>query len=250
MNKEDELLQKRIKDLANRSYNNNVYTFTDFLSLADASVYYETERDIRFVKSSVFGGDEDCERIMVRFGSEEQLGYEEAFPIQIIHIKPLAAKFSDDLSHRDILGALMNLGIERTVLGDIRLFGNEAYVFCTTGIADFICENLTRIKHTSVLAAVVEDMPQFTKQDAVEKVIQIQSERIDAVIAKVYNFSRSQCIPLFAQKKIFVNGRLCENNSLQLKAGDVITVRGNGRFTFEGVEGVSRKGKLNAKVKI
>lgn len=246
--KDDKFLQNRIRDLANKSYKNNMYTFTDFLSLADANAYYSIESELNFVDKTVWGGAKECERVIVRFGSEEQLGYEEAFPITILHISALMKKFSDDLTHRDVLGALMNLGIEREVLGDINICDNEVYVFCLDRIVEYICENLSKIKHTSVVCKQVDEIPKILEKPVVEKAIQIQSERIDGVIAKVYNMSRSQCVLLFQEKKIFVNGRQCENNSYQLKAGDLITVRGYGRFTFVEISGVSRKGKLNAHV--
>lgn len=250
MNKEDEILQNRIKDLADRCYKNSMYTFTDFLSMADISAFYQIEREVNFVNFSMWGGTEDAERKVLRFGSMEQLGYEEDYPVTALQIKPLIAKFSDNLSHRDILGALMNLGIERSVLGDIYLNGNVAYVFCLDNIAEYICDNLSKVKHTSVMCSVIDNVPELFGGEKVEKTIQIQSERIDAIISKVYNLSRSQSIPLFPEKKIFVNGRQCENNSYSCKAGDVITVRGLGRFDYIGVGGVSKKGKLNATVKM
>ena len=94
---------------------------------------------------------------MIRFGSEDTTGYDLPFPITILQITPLMDKFSDELSHRDVLGSLMNLGIEREMTGDIIMkassrsgIRNTAYVFCVSSIADYISENLTRIKHTSV----------------------------------------------------------------------------------------------------
>ena len=39
---------------------------------------------------------------------------------------------------------------------------------------------------------------------------------------------------LFRAKKVFVNGRLNENNGGQLKPGDKVTVRGSGRFCLWG----------------
>ena len=81
-------------------------------------------------------GTEGCERQMLRFGSEETLGYEEAFPISCVVIRPSAPKFAEELTHRDFLGALMNLGIERDVLGDIIVRDAVGYVFCEDAMAD------------------------------------------------------------------------------------------------------------------
>ena len=78
----------------------------------------------------------------------------------------------------------------------------------------------------------------------------VASERIDGVIAKVYNLSRSQSIEYFRAKKIYVNSRLCENNSYQLKPGDVISVRGFGKFVYNGVGYQTKKGKFSVNVGI
>lgn len=248
MIKEEEILKNRIRDLADRSYNNNLFTFTDFLSLADATVYYSIENELRYAHPVIWGVAEECERILVRFGDPENWGYEEDFPISVLCIKPLIDKFSDDLTHRDILGALMNLGIDRSVLGDILLTGNTAYVYCLNSISEYICDNITKVKHTSVSCNIVSEIPSLERAEKTEIIIQVQSARIDAVIAKVHNLSRSKVVPLFSEKKIFVNGRLCENTSYNLKEGDMVTVRQMGRFTLASLGSLSKKGKLNLKI--
>ena len=77
---------------------------------------YEIKKEISYVPFDVFGGTENCERLMIRFGSEELFGYEEPFPICCLLAEPLIEKFADNFTHRDFLGAIMNLGIERDVM--------------------------------------------------------------------------------------------------------------------------------------
>lgn len=241
----EELLKKRFTELARKCYQQNQYTFTGFLGLADAACFYELERELSYVPYDRWGGYEEAERTMIRFGSQELLGYEEKFPIVCLKICPLAEKFADALTHRDYLGALMNLGIERDVLGDILIQEKTAWVFCAENISNFISENLTKVKHTFVICKVSEEVPSFTTGDIREIKLQISSGRIDGVIAKVYKLSRSDSAELFRQKRIFVNGRLCENSSRLLKAGETVSVRGYGKFEYRGETGLSRKGKLN-----
>lgn len=241
-----ELLKKRLKELADKAYSSGVYSFTGFLGLSEMASFYEIERELSFVPYQVCGGYEGSERMMLRFGSEELFGYEEEFPIICLKIKPLMQKFADEFSHRDFLGALMNLGIDRGTLGDIILKDNEGYLFCIKNIAPFITQNLTRVKHTSVLCEETKEFPLDQEKNLTELNIQIASDRIDSVIAKVCRCSRSESVDYFRQKKVFVNGRLCENNSYFLKENDVVTVRGFGKFVFDHVKGCSKKGKLNA----
>ncbi len=244
----DELLKKRFRELARKSYQNNQYTFTGFLALADLACFYEMEKELSYISYKVWGGDELCERCVIRFGGEEELGYDLEFPIVCIEVKPLAMKFADPLTHRDFLGALMNLGIERSTLGDIRLKENIGYIFCLETMADFIIENLSKIKHTTVKCSRTKEIPGLPDLDRQEMKIQISSERIDGVLAKVYKLSRSEAVDLFRQKKVFIGGRFCENNSRLLKKGDIISVRGYGKFEYLGEQNRSKKGKVSAAV--
>lgn len=197
----EELLKKRFRELGEKCYQNNQYTFTGFLSPADLSCFYEVERELSYVPYTIWGGSEFCERVMIRFGSEETLGYVEEFPISCIQIRPLSLKFADELTHRDFLGALMNLGIERSTLGDILLIENAAFLFCMESMAEFIIENLSKVKHTSVFCERAKEVPFFSGKEKKEIKIQISSPRIDAVISKVYKLSRSEQLTFSGRKK-------------------------------------------------
>ena len=248
MDTEEILFRKRLEELAKKSYSNSQYLFTGFLSAAELDSYYRMERELSYVPVTIFGGTADCERVMLRFGDEELCGYEEPFPIQCIEIAPLAEKFGEELSHRDYLGALMNLGIERSTLGDIVILGKHAFLFCTGKMAPYILENLDKVRHTSVRCSLAGKVPESTVTRLERKTIQVSAARTDSIIAKLYHLSRSESVELFRAKKVFVNGRLNENNSGQLKPLDKVSVRGFGRFQFAGITGETRKGKLNAEI--
>lgn len=247
--KELKQLRMRMLELAEKAYCNNQYTFTGFLSLTEQSEFYRIQKEIRHVDYMMWGGTEACERQMLRFGSEEMFGYEESFPICCISIAPLQQKFADKFTHRDFLGALMNLGMERSMLGDILVKNNTGYVYCVETMTDFIVNHLDKVKHTHVKCLVCEGIL-GEEQKLEEKRVSVSSERIDGIIAKLYQMSRSTSMEYFRLKKVFVNGRLCENNSALLKAGDVITVRGYGKFVYRGVAYTNKKGKLCAIVEL
>ena len=242
---------QRLKELADRSYTNGTFTFTDFCSMSELSAYYEKEKELRYASPLLFGGCDIAERKMIRFGNPDDLGYEQAFPITTLKIEPLAAKFADDLSHRDFLGALMNLGIRRELLGDIFVKEKAAIVFCKENIVDYIIENLTRIKHTSVKVSIATEQDNMIIAPTLEdRIIRVPSLRIDAVISKVYNLSRNDSVSLFSSGLVFLNDRECTENAKSLKPDDIISVRGHGRFTFTEELGISKKGKQNCRVLI
>jgi RNA-binding protein YlmH len=250
MDNDSILFKKRLDELANKAYNNSQYLFTSFLSMAELDIYYSMERELSFIPVTAFGGTNDCERVMLRFGGEELCGYVEEFPISCIKISPLIEKFGEELSHRDYLGALMNLGIERSTMGDIVIIGKDCYLFCTEKIAPYILDSLDKVRHTNVRCQIAEHVPESTVTKFERKTLQVNAARADSIIAKLYKISRSEGVELFRAKRVFVNGRLDENNSGQLKPMDKVSVRGFGRFKFIGVSSQTRKGKLNVDVDI
>lgn len=244
--REERQLKKRFQDLAEKSYSQNIYTFTGFLSLAEQDILAGAAAAFPHVPFALEGGNDQTERKMARFGSEEELGYEMDFPIVCLEIKPLSEKFADNFSHRDFLGALMNLGIDRSTVGDIFQEGKRAYVYCTDTMASYICENLTKVRHTNVVCKVTESLEEVLLKEPKTMDVVVSSERIDGMISKVYHLSRGQSIELFRAKKIFVNGRQMENNSYTLKEDDSVTVRGLGKFVYRGLRHTTKKGKLCA----
>ncbi len=233
-----EQIKKRFLDLADKAYSRDICTFTNFLSLSEASIYYEMQNELNYIDVTLFGGADFCERKMIRFGNLCT-----DFPINCIHITPALKKFSDDLTHRDFLGSLINLGIKRETLGDILVLDREAYVFCTEGISDFIIENLTKVKHTSIKCSIADTIPESSCNKILEKEINVASLRLDAVIGEVYRLSRKQSQCVIQEKRVFVNGRNCENNSYNIAENDQITVRGMGKFIFSGEIRSTKKGR-------
>ena len=245
MSDEAELLKKRFIELAKKSYNSSIFVFTDFLGLSEQSVFASVKSAIHLVPYTAFGGAEGTERVMIRFGSEESLGYEIPFPITTLLIKPHSLKFADKLTHRDFLGAIMNLGIERRCIGDIVIRDNAGYLFAKEDIADFIKNSLTRVKNTDVRVEVIDNLPEGELYRTELRRVQANGERLDALVAKLFSLSREESSRLFAKGLVFVSGKETENTSYTPKVGEVISVRGHGRFIYRGYDSFTRKGKLN-----
>ena len=248
--KELQQLKNRLHELADRAYSQGMFTFTGFLGLAEQDVFWQEERTFRHVGYTLYGGREGADRVVVRFGNAEEMGYETPFPVVCVHITPRIPKFADELSHRDFLGALMNLGIDRGLLGDIKVGEKQAYIFCLDSIAEFICDHLEQVKHTHVKCAVTENYEELEEEEPELVNVQVQSVRVDAVLSKVYNLSREKSLELFRAGKVYLNGRLCENNARSLSAGDVVNARGYGKFRLTEGCRETRKGKLAVDVSV
>ncbi len=247
MEQTEQQIIKRFKELADQSDRNCQYLFTDFLTLAEQDLFYRAMKDYAPDSFRTSGGIEGAERIMARFGSPEAFGYEMEFPIVCLQISPVMKKFAEELTHRDYLGALMHLGIKRELLGDIVMHDMTAYLFCEEHIADYIAESLTRIRHTNVTCKKAAELPTDICPPLAEQEFIVSAERADAIVAKIYHLSRSQSLDLFRSQKVFVGGRLFENNSGCFQAGSIVSVRGYGRFRYDGSLQETKKGRLRIK---
>ena len=230
----------RIKELIKRSYDRGVFTFTDFLSptsLADAQGL------LKKGEYTVFGGADFAERKMIRFGSVEDFCYEEPFPITVIKATATGGKFATQITHRDILGATLNLGIERQKLGDMFVNGENAYIIAEKTVAVLILNELTSIGRNKVKVELIDELPSELAPKREERKFSVASNRADAVICKVFNLNREQGSALFEREFVAVNGKIASSPSKTLNPGDIITVRGYGKFEFLGEEGFSKKGK-------
>lgn len=240
----DNLLKNKLLDLANRSFKQNIFTFSSFLSLPEISIFHEIEKELQFCPYTLYGGYEDAERLMIKFGSSLELGYDEEFPIDVLEIKPLIDKFSEQLSHRDYLGALMNLGIKRELLGDIIIKDKYAYLLCANHISDFITNNLGTIKHTHIQVNKIS-ANYLESSKTLESVEVISaSARVDAAVASLTKLSRSNALTLFTSKKIFLNGKQLENNSYNLKPEDILVIRGYGKYIYKESGNETKKGRV------
>lgn len=241
----DKILESHLRDLAAESRDGCYYTYSGFLSLAEQDLLIKAR-----LGASLFGGYENAERKIAVFGSEEEFGYAAEAPIVCLKIEPRMQKYAEALTHRDFLGSVIGLGLERDVTGDIIIHENVGYMFCLENIADFIAENLTKVRRTDVKCARVPAPPTESTALPEERAFFVASERIDAVIAAIYGFSRSESQKLFGQKLVFINSRLCENTDTRIPENATVSVRGSGRFIYCGIAKTTRKGRLciNARV--
>lgn len=239
-------VRRHLLDLYERSRTNWQYCFTDFLSPADQSelqlLLQKGEIDAAYV--TLFGGYEGAERCAARFGSPADFGWEEPLPIAVLAVSPVLEKFGEALSHRDYLGSLMALGIDRGLIGDIRVAGKNAWVMAQDRIAPFLCEHLTEVRHTHVQVRRVKALPAVAAPQLAAVQLLAASTRADIVAAHLTGTSRAKTAELFRAQRMYLNGRMLENPSAVLKAGDVLSIRGWGKVIFDGAGGQTKKGNL------
>ena len=243
---EQELCRKRLIDLSKQADIKGIVTFSDFLNLNEQNIFHITKKEL-YTKAESFGGYDRAERQMIAF-IPDALYYEFDYPIKCIHIVPKYPKFAEKLTHRDVLGALMNLGIERNRLGDILCLEDDYYVFCDEDIFPFIMAELGKIRHTMVELSEEMDYRHLQANITLEEHYDmIASNRIDCIIAKALHLSRSQASEFLAAEKVFINGKCITNCNQSCENGAIVSVRGKARFIFEDCNSTSKKGKIRVK---
>lgn len=245
------LFEKRIKDLANRAYNRDIVLFTDFLNLDELHKIHSLSPKDLPVSVHTFGGYDLAERQMAAFLPDALSYLKEnlTYPLVCLRIFPPALKFAEKLTHRDYLGALLNLGMDRSMLGDILVDEKGAYCFCKESMVDFVCKNLSRVRHTVVSAEPVYDLGELPQPKFKEIQGTVASVRLDVLAALAFGESRSKIVPSIEGGKVYVNGRMVTSNGYNPSPGDLISVRQKGRFLYEETFGETKKGRVRVLLK-
>lgn len=232
MTKEEQLLEKRFIELSRTAYHRDIVTYSDFLNLNELNILHSIPKDQLFAGYITFGGYDLAERQMAAF-LPDALSYRiENFPFRVLSLAPLYEKYTEKLTHRDYLGAVLNLGIERSRLGDILVDDKRAVLFVHTDLCEFLKQELTRVRHTSILAKEIE-LTDFHYTPHYEEIKgTVASVRLDSLLSLAFPSSRTRLSGLIEGGKVFVNGRLMTKNSCQVKENDVISVRGMGKFRY------------------
>lgn len=250
MKKEEQLLQRRFRDLAYMADSRGIILFSDFLNLYEQDLFLQMKNDLPRIKYFTDGGFFDAERKVLCFCGNQNAKDESEieFPISCLHIAPINKKFSDKITHRDILGAVLNLGIDRSTVGDIIVNDNECYLFCSLTIQDFITRELSRVKHTVVSASLIDKKDFVYRPNLKEIKGTVSGIRLDSILAVAFKGSRSRLQGLISGGKVFVNSKNVLSNSYVLKENDIVSVRGYGKFIFSEILNKTKKGRFLVKI--
>lgn len=242
MTREESILAKHLIDLSKQAYHKGIVTFSDFLNLNEQNIFHTCIPEL-YTNFEMQGGYDCAERQMIAF-LPDALMFQPKYPYECLKIEPVNRKFADPISHRDVLGSLMSLGIERSKTGDILIKDNSIYVFCHTNISSYIQDELTCIRHTTIKihpmeAEVLDIRPNLEACECI-----VTSNRLDGMIASMCRLSRSQAAELIKKGSVFINGKETVNTSYSCKEDEIISVRGIGRFKFVSAAGETRKGRI------
>ena len=147
--------------------------------------------------------------------------------------------------HKDYLGALMKLGLKREKVGDIVVAEDGADIIVVSEFAEILKKELPTLTRFENATITINEITEIRKKEIkIENIeIIVPSLRIDNIVSDLARTSRSKAAQIIAQERVFINGQNETKVSKQIKLGDIITIRGKGRFIIKEFKGTTRSGR-------
>lgn len=244
------LKMRRIIDKIEMVSRNYVKESTDFLDPYERRLAISILNRFSELKYTINGGLKKAERkIITIFPDYVEAMIDENIDENIEVLRVIGD--ISDLSHKDFLGAIMNLGISRNKIGDILLYDDYTDIICKSEISDFIILNLEKVgnKNVKISRSSIDQLtPIQVEFKEIFKII--TSLRLDTYISACYNLSRNNSMKIIKSNKVKVNWQPIDKISYDLSEDDTISVRGYGRSILYSTGGFTKKGNIKATIRI
>lgn len=233
---------KRAEEICRRSSKTGQKIFSTFLDLRQRELFCARLNKYKGLQVRFYPGFQgDSERCIacVWDGFDPVEDWE--YPISIIRSKIYG---DEKLTHRDFLGAIMSLKIKREFVGDILIEGDECYIVCHSTMAPILIEELLSVRHSSVSFELCDEPIVYTREFSAQKSVTVASLRLDAVVGAVLNTSRSEASSLVRGGAVSVNHLEMKKGDFEILDGDILSIRGKGKFRLSFDGGKSRKDRF------
>ena len=246
---EDRILLSQILDKIEMAEKKDQIQYTDFLDMYQVALVKKFLNKIQLQDYILYGGFEEAERKIAIFYSEkynkEMIEKNYSKMIKIIRIK-LGKEEVGKYTHRNYLGGIVKLGMKREKVGDILVSNDGADIIVKQESAEILSkdlETLTRFQNSKIeITNIAELRAPEIKVEEID--IIVPSLRLDNIASDLAKTSRSKIVQVMAQERVFVNGQCETKPSKSVKMGDVITIRGKGRFVVKEIKANTRSGRM------
>lgn len=249
--REDRLLLAKVLDKAEQAENRNIPAYTDFLSPQQQAMASDMLRQAG-IPETVWvrlGGYEGAERAILLF-LPDWLDAADADGQSPLRCLRAAYREEDGLTHRDLLGSLMGLGIVREKVGDILVGPDSADLVVLDTVADYLTRNWSAAGRAHLRLTTVElrniHIPEAKCQEVRDTV---SSLRLDAIASTGFRLARGRAAALIESGKVQVNWRECTKPDKLLAEGDTVSALGFGKFEVTEVGGITKKGRTSIVLK-
>jgi RNA-binding protein YlmH len=242
----DELVISRIEDKIRQCRDGYYVTATGLLDSHEQALARQAMMHSADVRTFLWGGYEGAERrMLVCVPAEIPMTDEEAYEglLEVLRVKKPA--ISRELSHRDYLGSMLGLGIDRSVTGDILVRDDGADIIIVPEIADFLLEEYVQVGRTHV-SREVHPLSELILPEVRTQIIKdtVPSARLDSIIASAFKLSRSKAAEAIRGGIVSVDHIECLKPDARVEEGAVLVLRGRGKALLKEIGGESKKGRI------
>lgn len=241
LSKDTALLRSRVEDTVRLAEKRQFAAFLGFLDEREQAEVEQILCKLSVSNYRFFGGYDDSERHLLGVFADGIEWDDAYFPI-----RALAFHYRTDkkLTHRDVLGTLMSVGLRRDAIGDILCDAGIAVVFLREEIFSFVCEQVEKIGGEGVRVEQDYSGELPIAHSFVDIRDTVASPRLDAIVSALVRCSREQSAQLIRTDHVSVNRCSVLSVSRSLTAGDTVTVRGQGKFIIDELGPETKKGRL------
>lgn len=219
------------------------FKLTDFLDPRQQEIVTQLTNYDGEVKAYFHGGTDTTERkrsiLAPPYFEPERADY----GLTLFELNYAVKFFS--IEHRQILGALMNLGIRREKFGDILINGQAVQFIVAEEISEFVSLNLQSVGRAPVSLKEINENQLLIPQDEWRAFTgTVTALRLDAVLSEIFNISRAKATTYIQKGLVKINWKVIEQPAYECCVSDTISLRGYGRAKLEALDGQTKKGKF------
>lgn len=221
---------------------------TDFLDPRQAHILFTLANRLPDAVIRLDGGSPDAERCRAIVAPDYRPLDDEPIGIAVLDIASDDRRIGE-LDHGDYLGAILGLGIKREKIGDLHVREDGCHALITEEIGDFLRIHLRQAHRVEVSTSVLPlEALRVVKPELEEMAISVASLRLDGVASDAFRLSRAKIVDPIRAGRCRVNWKTIEDPSEQLAEGDVVSMKGFGRFKVLSVDGVSKSGRIRVRI--
>ena len=245
---EEKLFYARLGDLLDRAERSGCAAFSRFLDERQSALAEQYLRRSAGDKLfTLWGGFPEARRKMLAVYPEYLRDtVMEDFPMECV---TFTFRREDKLTHRDFLGSLMALGLKREAVGDIVTDEGIAQVFVTETAAKAILTSVSKVGRVGVEVSGGREFCLDAEQEYMEISGTVASLRLDCVVGLACGLSRDKSAALIRSERVDVDHFTVTSVSRELRVGDILSVRGYGRFILSGINGLTKKGRIHREMR-
>jgi len=241
---EERVVLARVLDQMERAQARSIPCATQFLSPAERAAAESLLNACGHPRLLFHGGFEGAERTVCVF-LPEWLEAEDWDPAEELAALEAAFPTGAELSHRDLLGGLMGIGLSREKVGDILVGDGTAQIVALRSALPIILDQFQQAGRCRLKLRELS-LGELTPAPALVKLVRdtVAALRLDAVLAVGFSMARSKAAALVSAGRVAVNHRECLKGDRTVAEGDVLTCKGLGKCVLKCVGGQSRKGRI------